>query len=239
MDERARKIFVLGISGSPRKKGNAGVMVQKALLGARRLEGVETEFLDLSGLHIQNCLGCEACRRKKSLCVAIQDDMEKIYPKLIACDALILGSPVYFGDVTGLIKALMDRTTCIGGTSAPDLQYSLKWKIGGAVTVGGARYGGQEFTMKTIHNFFLIHGMLVVSGIPSCGYWGAAGQAMERGEILEDGTAGLSTMEICEDLGWRVAVAAKLMAEGRKQLGGEFLFFRKKSPSPSTAEGRK
>jgi multimeric flavodoxin WrbA len=222
-------IFVLGISGSPRKKGNTSIMVRRALKGAGKVQGVHTELLDLSTMNIQNCLGCEACRRKKALCVAIDDDMEKIYPKLISCDALILGSPVYFGDVTGLTKAFIDRTTCLGGTPATELQYSMKWKIGGAITVGGTRHGGQEFTLKTIHNFFLVHGMLVVSGIPSAGYWGAAGQAVERDEISKDGIPGrISTMEMCEDLGWRVAIAAKYFTEGKKKFGDDLLHFTKK-----------
>jgi multimeric flavodoxin WrbA len=220
-------ISVLGISGSPRKKGNTRLMVEKALEGAKKVGGVQTEICDLSTMNIQNCIGCEACRRKKSLCVAIKDDMESIYPKLINCDALVLGSPVYFGDVTGLTKAFMDRTTCLGGTPAKELQYQMKWKVGGGIAVGGARYGGQEFALKTIHNFFLIHGMLVISGIPSSGYWGAAGWAGGKEEILKD-VPRISTMEICEDLGWRVAIAAKYFSEGKKTLGIDLLHFTKK-----------
>lgn len=222
------EIFIVGISGSPRKKGNTGLMVQKALEGARRVKGVHTELLDLSTMDIQNCLGCEACRRKGSLCVTIKDDMEKIYPKLISCSALIIGSPVYFGDVTGLVKAFMDRTTCLGGTPSKELQYSMKWKVGGAIAVGGTRHGGQEFTLKTIHNFFLIHGMVVVSGIPSLGYWGAAGWALGKGDVLEDRVREISTTEICEDLGWRVAIAATYFEEGKKKLGVDLLYFTKK-----------
>ncbi len=222
------EIKVLGISGSPRKKGNTALMVEKALESARKVEGVRTEFIDLSHKKIQNCLGCEACRTKKSLCLAIKDDMGSLYPVLMKSHALILGSPVYFGDVTGLTKAFIDRTTCLGGTPAAELQYALKWKIGAGITVGGARYGGQEFALKTIHNFFLIHGMMVVSGIPSSGYWGVAGRAVQREDILQDGLPGISTMEVCENLGWRVAIAAKYMAAARESLGDAGLHFTKK-----------
>ncbi len=223
-----KELFVLGISGSARKNGNTSSMVRKALDGCMKVEGVRTEFFDLSELRIENCLGCEACRRKKSTCVAIKDGMSEIYPKLIACDALILGSPVYFGDVTGLMKAFIDRTTCLGGNPSKELQYSLKWKVGGAIAVGGARYGGQEFTLKTIHNFFLIHGMLVVSGIPSSGYWGAAGNAQGRDEIRKDGIEGrVSTLEVCEGLGWRVALTARYFEEGKEKLGEDPLQFTK------------
>jgi len=223
-----KDIFVAGVSGSPRKKGNTSLMVQKALKGAGRIDVVRTEFIDLAGMNIQNCLGCETCRKKESLCVAIKDDMEKIYPKLLSCDALILGSPVYFGDVSGLMKAFIDRTTCLGGTPAKELEYSMKWKLGGGIAVGGARHGGQEFTLKTLHNFFLIHGMLVVSGIPSSGYWGAAGWASGRGEVLEDTVRKVPTMEICEDLGWRVATASRYFCAGKKEFGKRPLYFTKK-----------
>lgn len=223
-----KEIKVLGICGSPRQKGNTSLMVKRALESAGKVKGVQTEFLELSRMKIQHCIGCEACRQKKSLCVAIKDDMKIVYPRLIECDALILGSPVYFGDVTALTKALMDRTTCLGGTPAAELQYSMKWKVGAGIAVGGARYGGQEFTLKTIHNFFLIHGMFVVGGIPSSGYWGAAGRAIKREDILEDGLPGISTMEICEHLGWRVGLAAKYFAAGKEALGERPLYFTKK-----------
>lgn len=224
-----KELFVLGISGSARKKGNTSLMVRKALDGSMKIDGIRTEFIDLSEMSIENCLGCEACRRKKSTCVAIKDGMNEIYPKLISCDALIIGSPVYFGDVTGLMKAFIDRTTCLGGNPSKELQYSLKWKIGGAIAVGGARHGGQEFTLKTIHNFFLIHGMLVVSGIPSSGYWGAAGHALGRDEIENDSIGGrISTLDVCEGLGWRVALSARYFAEGKEKLGEDPLHFSKK-----------
>jgi len=223
-----KEITIVGISGSPRKKGNTALMVRRALESAGRVEGVRTEFFDLSGMKIQNCIGCEACRKQESLCVALKDDMATLYPALMKSQAIILGSPVYFGDVTGLTKALMDRTTCLGGTPAAGLQYALKWKIGAGITVGGARYGGQEFALKTIHNFFLIHGMLLVSGIPSSGYWGAAGRAAQRDEILQDGPPGPPVMEICDHLGWRVAMAAKYMAAAKEVLGEAPLHFTKK-----------
>lgn len=94
--------------------------------------------------------------------------------------------------------------------------------------MGGARYGGQEFTLKTIHNFFLIHGMLVVSGIPSSGYWGAAGHGSNRNDILKDGQPGRLTMDICQDLGYRIAIAAKYFAAAKCQLGEGPLYFTKK-----------
>ena len=217
---------IAAILGSMREKGNTEILLDVALDEAEQ-NGATVSKLALREMTIGPCDGCSACF-KTGECV-IKDDMEKIYPKLISCDALILGSPVYFGDVTGLTKAFIDRTTCLGGTPATELQYSMKWKIGGAITVGGTRHGGQEFTLKTIHNFFLVHGMLVVSGIPSAGYWGAAGQAVERDEISKDGIPGrISTMEMCEDLGWRVATAAKYFTEGKKKFGDDLLHFTKK-----------
>jgi len=70
--------------------------------------------------------------------------------------------------------------------------------------------------------------MQVVSGIPSSGYWGSAGWAVERGDINQDTIAGrISLMEVCEHLGWRVALSAKYFAAGKEALGEDDLQFTK------------
>jgi len=102
-------MYVIGISGSPRKNGNTSFLVRQALEEIKN-QGIDTELIELSDYRIADCRGCEGCRQTYA-CV-IRDDMQKIYPLLEKADAVILGSPTYFYDVTALMKAFLDRLYC-------------------------------------------------------------------------------------------------------------------------------
>lgn len=218
------QIKLLGVSGSPKKKGsNTTKMVQAVLEGARTLGNVDTELVELGGLTIEPCNGCRACRRKQvPSCPLHKDDMNLIYPKILEADAIILGSPVYFASVTSLTKAFMDRTTCLGGA----VGFPLRYKVGCGVTVGGTRHGGQELTLGMIRNYFVMMGAIVVTGIPPHGYWGGAGVAGDI-EVDEWELYGqrVSALAICRDLGHRVAVVSKLLKAGAEVEGQEILSF--------------
>ena len=105
---------VLGICGSPRK-GNTEWMLTKVLESARA-EGAETELLLLRDRDIGLCRGCFTCEvgndRQPGVCV-INDDMEGMLPKMLAADAIVFGTPVYFYMLSGLLKNFMDRTVPI------------------------------------------------------------------------------------------------------------------------------
>jgi len=102
---------VLGICGSPRK-GNTEWMLEKLLKEVAK-GGIETELILLRKVNIKGCDGCLSCEvggeKRKGVC-RIKDDMEQIYPKILAADALALGTPVYFEMLSGLLKNFMDRT---------------------------------------------------------------------------------------------------------------------------------
>ena len=100
---------ILGIIGSKRKNGNTSILANKALEAAK-LEGAEVESIYLGEHNIKGCTGCQGCEGNYK-CV-INDDMQKIYPKLIEADAIILGSPTYFYNVTSDVKAFIDRCYC-------------------------------------------------------------------------------------------------------------------------------
>lgn len=100
---------VLGISGSRRKHGNTYTLVQEALIPFKE-KNIETDLISLGDYSIKGCNGCEGCR--DSYRCVVQDDMQKIYPKLLESDALILGSPTYFYNVTSDMKAFIDRCYC-------------------------------------------------------------------------------------------------------------------------------
>lgn len=107
-------MHILGISGSPRK-GNTEWMVAR-LLKLLAEDGHQTEIVLLRKLTIKNCNGCLACdvggKDRKGVC-KIRDDMQDIYPKLLEADLIILGTPVYFDMLSGMLKNFMDRTCAI------------------------------------------------------------------------------------------------------------------------------
>jgi len=102
---------------------------------------------------------------------------------LLKADGIVLGSPVFFNNVSAQLKAFIDRTWSIKG--------SLRNKIGGAVVVG--RRDGAESAITAIHAFFLKHEMIPANR-------GVHGTAFARGEITEDDEAMESAKKLCERL---------------------------------------
>ena len=94
------------IVGSPRKNGNTDTILNSAMQGASDL-GAEVEKIYLSDLQFKGCIGCEGCA--KTMKCVLKDDMQPIYQKLEEADGLILGSPTYFYNVSGLMKMFLDR----------------------------------------------------------------------------------------------------------------------------------
>jgi multimeric flavodoxin WrbA len=103
-DEAMNKI--LGVIGSPRKKGNTHILVSRILDGAKA-EGAETEMLFLGDLDIRECDGCHSCWKGRQC--SKKDDMNVIYPKIIESDIIIFGTPVYWYGPTALMKCFIDR----------------------------------------------------------------------------------------------------------------------------------
>jgi len=97
---------ILGVIGSPRKKGNTHILVSRILDGAKP-EGAETEILFLSDLDIRECDGCHSCWKGRQC--SKKDDMNVIYPKIIESDIIIFGTPVYWYGPTALMKGFIDR----------------------------------------------------------------------------------------------------------------------------------
>ena len=97
---------ILGIVGSPRRKGNTHLLVERILEGARG-EGAATETLLLGDLKIGECDGCHACWKGKEC--GKRDDMNGAFPRIADSDALVFGTPVYWYGPTALMKGFVDR----------------------------------------------------------------------------------------------------------------------------------
>lgn len=148
--------MVVAINGSPRKDGNTAQMLKAALDKADDL-GVDTAFLQVSEaikeLKVPYCIHCSSpCR---GVCYE-GTRLEEMFDLLRRADGLILGSPVYFGTVAAPLKAFWDKTRRIRK------ELALLNVVGGAVAVGGSRFGGQETTLRAMHDMMLTQGMTLV-----------------------------------------------------------------------------
>ena len=97
---------IIGFIGSPRKKGNTAWTVNKILEGAKQ-QGAETQVWYCGNLDIKPCRGCLGCV-ESDRCV-VNDDMQKLYDALEQADVLVLGSPVYMGQMSAQTKIFTDR----------------------------------------------------------------------------------------------------------------------------------
>lgn len=102
---------VVGFNGSPRKGWNTETLVKKALEGAASA-GAETELIQLYAEPLKGCLECFACKRTGNkthgLC-AIRDNMRPILEKALGADAIVIGSPNYFGYPSGMVRSFLER----------------------------------------------------------------------------------------------------------------------------------
>lgn len=100
----------IAVNGSPRKNWNTGTLLQKALDGAASV-GAQTEMIHLYDLKYRGCISCFACKRKGGTLgrCAMQDDLTNILEKLTRCDVLLLGTPIYFSNITGMMLSFLER----------------------------------------------------------------------------------------------------------------------------------
>lgn len=102
---------VIAVNGSPRKKNNTSTLLESALKGAAS-RGATTELIHLYDLNYKGCISCFACKtiegKSYGRC-AVQDDLTPIFSRIEVADAIILGSPIYYGTVSGEMKSFMER----------------------------------------------------------------------------------------------------------------------------------
>jgi multimeric flavodoxin WrbA len=102
---------VIAINGSPRKRFNTATLLEKAICGAASA-GAITEIIHLYDLQYSGCTSCFSCKQKQNAGLgkcAFQDGLSPVLEKIMTCDVLLLGSPIYFSDVTGMMRSFMER----------------------------------------------------------------------------------------------------------------------------------
>jgi multimeric flavodoxin WrbA len=182
---------IVAFCGSARKQGNT-YLLQKAVLATLADAGAETELVELAGNEIRGCMSCYVCfLEKNGTCVLKKDIVNDCIGKMAAADAILLGSPAYFGDVTSEMKALIDRCGMVSQANG----HMFQRKIGAAVVA--VRRSGAIHTLDTMNHFFLLSKMIIV-GSDS---WNV-GIGPEKGEVVDD-EEGMKNMRLLgENMVW-------------------------------------
>ncbi|MFB0562403.1 MAG: flavodoxin family protein [Candidatus Lokiarchaeia archaeon] len=179
--------MILGVCGSPRKKATEHVL-REAL---RMLEekGFETTFFGVRGKNIGPCQHCDYCIKNKEC--RFKDDMFELYPLLRDAQGIIIATPVYNGAISAQTKAIMDRCRAL---FAADINV-LRYKAGMAIAVGGDRMGGQELAIQQIITFYILNGVIPISGGPFGANLGATFWSKDSLEGVEEDEEGFRSLK--------------------------------------------
>ena len=178
---------VVAFNGSPRKDGNTTILIKRVFSELEK-QGIETELVYLADRAIHGCIACDKCSETKDRRCSVKNDAANEYiEKMLGADGIILGSPVYFQDVTSEMKALIDRTGYVSRANGR----MFRKKVGASVVA--VRRSGAIHTLDTMDHFFLSGEMVIV------GRALAIGRA--KGEVEKDAEG----MELVRSLGQRMA----------------------------------
>lgn len=173
--ERSTSMKVIGINGSPRSNGNTSIIIREVF---RVLEenGIETELIQLGGSAVRGCTACGACfQTKNGTCAMQRDAINEILHKAAQADGIILGSPVYFADVTPEMKAFIERAGMVASANGN----FLKHKVG--ASVAAVRRAGAIQAFDTMNHFLHYMQMFLVGA----SYWNMV-YGKEIGEVRKD-----------------------------------------------------
>ncbi|MFP4034707.1 MAG: flavodoxin family protein [Desulfovermiculus sp.] len=168
-------MYALAINGSPRKDGNTYTLLQEVLRPIKTA-GWDTELIQVGGQNIRGCIACYKCfENKDKRCSVDTDQFNEVMEKMVRADALIMGSPTYFTDVSAELKAVLDRSGLVSQAN----NVLFRGKIGAAVAA--VRRGGAIHVFDTINHMFLMSQMIV----PGSTYWNI-GMGFDKAEVLQD-----------------------------------------------------
>lgn len=182
---------VVAFNGSPHRKGNTSILINEVFKTLQN-EGIETEMVQLGNKLVHGCTACGKCKEvQNGKCHIKNDHLNYCIEKMIEADGIIIGSPVYFADVTTEVKALID----VAGYVIRANGHLLKRKVGTGVIA--VRRGGALHAFESLNNFFLINQMVV----PGSTYWNFA-FGRNPGDVLDD-KEGMQTMyTLGENMVW-------------------------------------
>lgn len=178
---------VFGICASPRNDTTHYVLTHA--LDILKDHGFETEIFTCQAKDIKPCMHCDYCLENKK-CI-IQDDMAEVYRNLQEADGIILATPIQSGSISSNLSAIMDRTRAL---EAIDFNL-LRGKIGMSIAVGGDRTGGQDFAHLANISYFMIHGIIPVSGGPFGSNLGASFWSQDSLDKIKEDEYGMESLK--------------------------------------------
>lgn len=175
------EIKVLGICGSPIRRGNTELFLREALKAVEKDPEVKGEIIPLAKKKIGGCMHCNYCvtRQSEGKFCSQKDDMTEIYPRIIEADLHLWASPVYIGRLSGHLANFIDRLRAVSGV-AKYYRSALKEKPGCALAVVWLRDCGAEPTLMSITWSFFHLGMIPVGAFMN-GPFGAVGHSSLSG----------------------------------------------------------
>jgi multimeric flavodoxin WrbA len=178
---------VVAFNGSPRKDGNTNTLINQVLKELDR-EGIETEVVQLADREIRGCIACFKCfENLDGRCAVKKDAANECIGKMTEAQGIILGSPVYFQDVTAEMKALIDRAGFVGLANGR----MYRDKVGAAVAAF-RRSGGMN-TIESMNHLFLSNDIIIAGRV--------SGMAKDKGDMEKDDEG----MQTATSLGQRMA----------------------------------
>lgn len=190
-----KRLKVVAFNGSPRRDGNTSILIRQILDGLEN-EGIETELVQVGGQMIRGCTDCRKCFENRDLrCVLDGDIVNDCIEKMVEADGIILGSPVYFLDVTAEMKALIDRA----GVVARANDGPFRRKV--ATAAAAVRRSGANHTVDTLLHFMLYSGM-IVPGVPVIGI------GRDIGDVRRDEEGMARAKEVGKNMAWLLKTIA-------------------------------
>ena len=178
---------VFGICASPRNDTTHYVLAN----ALEKLEShdFETEIFTCHEKDLKPCMHCDYCLENRK-CI-IQDDMGEVYENLLSADGIILATPVQSGSISANMSIIMDRTRALEA-----IDYNiLRGKIGMSIAVGGDRTGGQDFAHLSNITYFMIHGIIPVSGGPFGSNLGASFWSQDSIDEIKQDAYGMESLD--------------------------------------------
>ncbi len=183
---------VVAINGSGKKDGNTCLLLKTAL-AELQAEGIETKLIQMAeNSPIQGCIACYRCMEQKNMkCAVDTDPFNDYFQEIRNADGILLGSPVYFSDITAGMKALIERCGFVARANGN----VLRRKVGAGVIA--VRRAGSNHALSSINYLFLISEMI----IPGSSYWNM-GFGRNPGEVTSD-AEGMETMKtLGKNMAW-------------------------------------
>jgi multimeric flavodoxin WrbA len=197
-------VKVVAFNGSPRKDGNTSILIGH-MFGELENEGIGTELIQVGGKNVRGCTACMECfENKDGHCILDDDIVNHCIDAMVEADGVILGSPVYFLDVTADMKGLIERAGFVSMANGGGL---YRRKVGTAVTA--VRRAGGVRTLDSMLHFLLATGM-IVPGFP------VLGVGREIGDVNKDEEGLARARDAGKNMAWLLKMMEK--AKGSQHL---------------------